>query len=125
ALDAIGQSAGDGASGRHWLALRRRGGRGADAYARRSVAHVDGILASAAGRVAAMRGVRRAPGRGGPGRPMVQRRQTRRTRMTATATPVPAGAAAVGNGAVLQATGLVRRFGALLATDHVSLALAP
>ncbi|WP_419670209.1 ABC transporter ATP-binding protein [Bordetella petrii] len=45
--------------------------------------------------------------------------------MTAARTPMPAGAAAASQSAVLQATGLVRRFGALLATDHVSLTLAP
>ena len=60
ALDPVGQPADHGAGGRHRPAPWRRGRRGGDADAGRGSALVDGILAPAAGRAAAGRGVRRA-----------------------------------------------------------------
>src|SRR5258708_17367728 len=93
--------------------LGRRGRRRRHADAGGSAAHVDRVLAPAAGPAAAVRGVRCAARPDGP----VAR--TREAGMSGAATlisiPTPA----------LEAKGLVRRFGALLATDHVSLSLAP
>ena len=60
ALDPVGQPADHGAGGRHRPAPWRRGRRGGDADAGRGSALVDGILAPAAGRAVAGRGVRRA-----------------------------------------------------------------
>ena len=58
ALDPVGQPADHGAGGRHRPAPWRRGRRGGDADAGRGSALVDGILAPAAGRAVAGRGVR-------------------------------------------------------------------
>ena len=73
ALDPVGQPADHGAGGRHRPAPWRRGRRGGDADAGRGSALVDGILAPAAGRAVAGRGVRRAARAGRPAGAMVRR----------------------------------------------------
>jgi len=113
ALDPVGQPADHGAGGGRGPALGRRGRRRRHADAGGSAAHVDRVLAPAAGPAAAVRGVRCAARPDGP----VAR--TREAGMSGAANPISIPTPA------LEAKGLVRRFGALLATDHVSLSLAP